>query len=124
MNAVSELGSEQFSFSHQLDLSLMKKQGGWLALRAKGKDYALAHSGIIYLENEQGSNLCKNEAPEIIDKMLSRLSTLEHAKFDTNRELEYWEAERLEQSYNEQKPALVEQITKAKDYYLSLKISL
>ena len=115
-----ETGSELLSFQHQLS----NKTSGWLALRAKGQDYALAHTGVIYLQDEKGSSTCKEQAPVIIDTMLERLALLENAKLDANKELEYWETGELKKAFDQQKPELVKQIKQAKLFYKKLKNSL
>lgn len=112
-----ENGSKELSFEHQFNT----KNSGWLALRAKGKNYALAHTGAIYLQDEKGSSVCRNKAPAIINTMLNRLSILENSTVDVNKELEYWQTKTLIQDYSRQKPALVKQIVEARKFYKQLK---
>ncbi len=116
----SETGSELVTFQHQLST----KMSGWLALRAKGHSYALAHTGAIYLQDEKGSSICKEQAPVIIDTMLERLTLLENAKLDANKELEYWETGELNKAFDQQKSELIKQIKQAKLFYKKLKSSL
>ena len=115
-----ENGSDSISFNHQFS----NASSGWLALRAKGKDYALAHTGAIYLEDKQGQSVCKEQAIAIIDTMQSRLKSLKKAKLDVNKELEYWEATKLEQTFNKQKKALEERIGLAVSFYHQMKAEL
>jgi hypothetical protein len=113
----TEKGSEVLSFQYQLP----NDASGWIALRGKGNDYALAHTGAIYLEDNTGSSSCKNQVPELIDIMLARLKTLKHNKLIVNKELEFWETNKLEQTFDIQKASLVERIALAREFYLKLK---
>jgi|GEM_PF-633893 len=97
---------------------------GWLALRAKGKNYALAHTGAIYLENRQGESFCTRQAMADVETMLERLNTFKHAQIDVEKELEYWDSKTLKQSYLKQRKQVVKQIAKVTKRYLYLKEKL
>lgn len=110
-------GSDVLSFQYQLP----NNASGWIAIRGKGNDYALAHTGAIYLEDDAGNSSCKNQVPELIETMLARLETLKYIKLDINKELEFWEANQLEQTFMKQKDALEKRINFAKSRYLQMK---
>jgi len=97
---------------------------GWIALRGKGKGYGLAHTGAIYLEDELGNSHCKNQAADIIDTMLARLNKLKSIKLDISKELEFWEAQTLDQSFNQQKDDLEKRIALAQAIYIKMKEDL
>ena len=111
-------GVSQLSFEHEVTT----KSSGWLALRAKGENYAIAHTGAIYLADEHGSSVCKKQAPAVIKSMLARLDALENTQLNINKELEYWEATGLDKAFNQQQPLLNKQIAEARAYYLALKM--
>lgn len=115
-----EKGSEILSFQYQLP----NDASGWIALRGKGNDYALAHTGAIYLEDNAGNSGCKNQMSELIDIMLARLDTLKHIKLDISKELEFWEANKLEQTFDKQKDELENRLDLAKNIYQKMKADL
>jgi hypothetical protein len=116
----TEKDGEVLSFQYQIP----NDASGWLALRGKGNDYALAHTGAIYLEDNKGSSSCKNQVPELIDIMLARLETLKHIKLDVNKELEFWETTQLEQTFGKQKDELENRLDLAKHIYQKMKADL
>jgi len=116
----TEKGSEILSFQYQLP----NDASGWIALRGKGNDYALAHTGAIYLEDNKGNSSCKNQVPELIDIMLARLETLKHIKLDVNKELEFWETNQLEQTFDKQRDELEKRLDLAKYIYQKMKADL
>jgi len=132
-DVIKEITSTSASGSQSLsiDLTVQPKTAGWFAIRTNGVDYTLAHSGAIYLQQPQNgssdmqniknSSACPNKINDVADKMIARLDKLANAKLDVSKELEFWEANKLSQVLTEQRPALLSQIGKAKQFYLSLK---
>ncbi|MEW6982033.1 CehA/McbA family metallohydrolase [Colwelliaceae bacterium 6471] len=114
--SVSKNDSGSIHFQHQFT----NNESGWLALRAKGKNYALAHTGAIYLEGARGNSICRAKAPSIIDTMQARLLALKTTALDTSKELEYWETTKLEQAFIQQKDALEQRIALATRFYQSI----
>lgn len=115
-----ENGKKMLNFQ----LQISNEKSGWIALRAKGVNYALAHTGAIYLEDEQGNSQCKEQAPAIIDIMLTRLDTLKQSQVQVNKELEYWEALKLNKEFTQQKSALDKRIESARKFYHKMQENL
>ena len=101
----------------KLNSTLKAGDGQWFAVRARGGDYAMAHSAAIYLENDQGFSGCAEKVPELVEVMKQRLHSLNSAPIVVQRELEYWETTDLVDQYQKQLPQLRKRIEIALSRY-------
>ncbi|MCP3673990.1 MAG: CehA/McbA family metallohydrolase [Gammaproteobacteria bacterium] len=113
-NSAIERGT--LSLTHQI----ATKESGWFALRGYGQDYALAHTGAIYIENKNGSSSCTGQMKTGINKMLERLNLLAGSELEPAKELEYWETGNIKKLYQSQYDELNQRIALVREYYLKL----
>ena len=108
-----------------LDKTLKIIDGQWLAVRAYGKDYSLAHSAPIYVHVDDLGHMNLTSAASIIDQQIQYLNELANLDLDPVGELEYWEViEGLDDLWRAQKPQITARIERAKVKYEELRLKL
>jgi len=95
---------------------LMIESGAWIAILAKGKQYALAHTGAVYINyQDKGHGLADKKL--LANKMLGYLDQLDEPA-NASAELEYHDIHGLvEEQWSLQRPMLDEQIERARGFY-------
>ena len=113
--AESEEGSESLTLNH----SLTADGSCWVALRAYGKNGALAHSAPVYVSVDGVEEFWNTAAvPALVEKYRNRIKTLLDALPDAYDDLERWDtAELLEPVWNAQLPALRQHADKVLERY-------
>ncbi len=109
------------AYSLRLTSELDAIGSGWLAIRARGRNSAMAHSAPIYLEDDTGNSWCPAQVSETISLMQERLQNLRELKLKPQRELEFWQNGNLELGYASQRQALSQRIDLAERHYHALK---
>ena len=109
-------GNESLTLNVELDA----KDSQWLAVRAYGKQYAMAHSAAVFVEDKNGFSGCKNQIDSLANTMLDRLELLATSPIKVYKELEYWETGELEKLYQRQLDQLKARIELAKEKYYQL----
>jgi len=103
--------------SLMLSKTMQPKEGLWLAVRAYGKNQALAHSAPVYVNIGNSSHMSTDKAPVIAKqmiKMLKQMKTTPNALF----ELEYWDIKiGFEPLWEKQKSEIFIRIDKAIKHY-------
>ena len=107
------------NLSYELTLKerLTVDSGMWVAIRAVGDRYTLAHSAPIYIHTGNGFTGCADKAEETVANIKHRLDKLSRAEIQPHRELEYWEIKDLAMIYERQRPELLERIESAHALY-------
>lgn len=108
------------SYNLSLTSELDAVRSGWLAIRVRGRDSAMAHSAPIYLEDDKGSSWCPALVSETIALMQERLQNLRELRLKPQRELEFWQNGNLQQDYERQHQALNQRIDLAGRHYQAL----
>ena len=110
-------GGTPISLSQKLTVT----DGQWLAVRAYGKSYGLAHSAPIYVHVDDLGHIDARAAAAIVDKQLEHLDDLAAADLDPIGELEYWQVvEGLDTLWQSQKPQMIERVAEARERYEAL----
>jgi len=110
-------------------ISLLKDlkitDGQWLAVRAYGKDYGLAHSAPIYLHVDDLGHIDTSAAAMIVDQQLDVLTELQNADLDPIGELEYWQViDGFDRLWQNQKAQLSQRIEQARSRYEDLLLEI
>ena len=101
----------------RLKYDAIASQGQWFAIRAYGKNNALAHSAPIYIHVGNDSHRAQTKSAAIAKKLIAQLKEMKQQP-DTNLELEFWQVETgFEQTWEQQKERLFKRIDKAIAWY-------
>lgn len=122
---IATISSEESGTPILLSKDLKITDGQWLAVRAFGKDYGLAHSAPIYVHVDDLGHIDTSAAAAIVDKQLEHLRELETADLDPIGELEYWEViDGFNRLWQNQKSQLAERIAEARTRYEDLLLEI
>jgi len=122
---IASISSEERGAPISLSKNLKITDGQWLAVRAFGKDYGLAHSAPIYVHVDDLGHIDTTAAAAIVDKQLDHLKELEDADLDPIGELEYWQViDGFNKLWQGQKSQLAARIAEARTRYNDLLLEI
>jgi len=102
--AKSESGSESLSLAYEMTA----QESCWIAVRAYGKNGAVAHSAPIYVFVDGVEDFWKRSAvPQLVEKYKAKVEALMNSVPEIYQDLERWEtAELVGPAWEAQRPAL------------------
>ncbi|MCR8924356.1 CehA/McbA family metallohydrolase [Dasania sp. GY-MA-18] len=87
---ITQIKAKEGEQTLKLETALKPSSGLWLAVRAFGKNQALAHSAPIYVNLGSDTHIAKDKAPAIANKLVGQLQLMKETPTPYG-ELEFWE---------------------------------
>jgi hypothetical protein len=104
-----------------LEHSLTADAGMWIAVRAYGRDQAVAHTAPVYVVVNDRGFMKSDAVADIIGRMLERLDEFDTLQVDVDSELETWSVgEPLTEMLGAQRAKILQRVDEARRFYAAM----